>query len=66
LTAGFAASSRAFRWLAFCLWWVTAIGATTVVALDHGRLLDAIGYRRVRFVRDVLRDFAKVAAAVLR
>lgn len=64
LAAGFAASSRAIRWLAFCLWWVTAIGATTVVALDHGRLLDAIGYRRVRFVRDVLRDFAKVAAAV--
>jgi hypothetical protein len=29
-------------------------------------LLEAIGYRRTRFVRDVLADFAKVAIAVLR
>jgi hypothetical protein len=35
-----------------------------VVALDHGPLLDAIGYRRTRFARDVLADFAKVAAEV--
>jgi hypothetical protein len=28
-------------------------------------LLDAIGYRRTRFVRDVFRDFAKVAAEML-
>ena len=44
---------------------MTAIGATLVVALDHGPLLDAIGYRRTRFARDVLADFAKVAAEVL-
>ena len=29
------------------------------------RLLDAIGYRRTRFVRDVLTDFNGLAAAVL-
>ncbi len=52
--------------LAFAFWWLTAIGATVVVAFDHGPLLDAIGYRRTRFIRDVLADFAKVAAAVLR
>jgi hypothetical protein len=37
-----------------------------VVAMDHGPLLDAIGYRRVHFVRDVLSDFAEVVEAVLR
>jgi hypothetical protein len=65
LCAGFADSGTPMRMLAFGLWWVTAIGATAVVALDHGALLDAIGYRRTRFSRDVLADFAKVAAAVL-
>lgn len=64
LQAGFARSGVAARLLAFVLWWCVAIGATTVVAYDHGRLLDAIGYRRTRFIRDVLRDFAKVTAAV--
>ena len=66
LRAGFAASSRAVRTLAFAFWWLTAIGATVVVAYDHGPLLDAIGYRRTRFIRDVLADFAKVVATVLR
>ena len=66
LRAGFARSGAALRSLAFGLWWLTAIGATVVVAMDHGPLLDAIGYRRMRFVRDVLADFAKVAEAVLR
>jgi hypothetical protein len=65
LRAGFADSGAPMRLLAFGLWWMTAIGATTVVAFDHGRLLDAIGYRRSRFIRDVLADFAKVAANVL-
>src|SRR6478672_7473417 len=50
LHAGFEDSPAPLRLLVFGLWWVTAIGATAVVALDHGRLLDAIGYRRTRFV----------------
>jgi len=66
LRAGFDRPGIAVRSLAFGLWWLTAISATVVVAMDHGPLLDAIGYRRVRFVRDVLADFAKVAEAVLR
>jgi hypothetical protein len=66
LRAGFAESRSGARALAFAFWWLTAIGATVVVAFDHGPLLDAIGYRRTRFVRDVLADFAKIAAAVLR
>ncbi len=66
LRAGFATSRIGARALAFAFWWVTAIGATVVVSFDHGPLLDAIGYRRTRFIRDVLTDFAKVVAAVLR
>ena len=66
LRAGFADSGIVVRLLAFKLWWLTAIGATLVVAFDHGPLLDAIGYRRTRFIRDVLADFAKVVANVLR
>jgi hypothetical protein len=66
LRAGFADSGVPMRALAFALWWLTAIGATVVVAMDHGPLLDAIGYRRSRFVRDVLGDFAKLVADVLR
>jgi rubrerythrin len=66
LRAGFAASRIGARALAFAFWWLTAIGAAVVVAYDHGPLLDAIGYRRTRFIRDVLADFAMVAAAVLR
>lgn len=66
LRAGFAQSRAGVRALALVFWWLTAIGATVVVSFDHGPLLDAIGYRRTRFIRDVLSDFAKVAAAVLR
>lgn len=66
LRTGFARSGVALRSLAFGLWWLTAIGATAVVAMDHGPLLDAIGYWRTRFVRDVLGDFAKVIADVIR
>ena len=66
LTAGFAESRVGARALALAFWWLTAVGATVVVAFDHGPLLDAIGYRRSRFIRDVLTDFAKLAAAVLR
>jgi hypothetical protein len=65
LRIGFARSGILARLLAFAFWWTTAIGATVVVAIDHGPLLDAIGYRRTRFVRDVLADFAKVCATVL-
>jgi hypothetical protein len=66
LRDGFARSRVFARALAFAFWWLTAIGATVVVSFDHGPLLDAIGYRRTRFIRDVLTDFAKVVAAVLR
>jgi hypothetical protein len=66
LRAGFAASGFFVRAMAFAFWSLTAIGATVVVAYDHGPLLAAIGYRRMRFVRDVLADFMKVVGFVLR
>lgn len=66
LRAGFAGSRGGLRAMAFAFWWLIAIGATVVVSYDHGALLDAIGYRRIRFIREVLTDFAKVAAAVKR
>jgi hypothetical protein len=66
LRAGYADSRAPVRLLAFGMWWLTAVGATVVVAVDHGRLLDAICYRRTRFIRDVLADFSKVVDAVLR
>jgi hypothetical protein len=66
LRAGFAGSRGGVRAMAFAFWWTTAVAATVVVAFDHGPLLDAVGYRRTRFIRDVLADFAEVAAAVLR
>jgi hypothetical protein len=66
LRVGFDESRLGAKALAFAFWWLTAIGATVVVAFDHGPLLDAIGYRRRRFIRDVLADFARVASAVLR
>jgi hypothetical protein len=65
LHAGFAESAAPLRFVALALWWVVALGATVVVALDHRGVLDAIGYRRARFVRDVLADFARLSTAVL-
>ena len=65
LHAGFADSRTPVRLLGFVLWWVVAVGATVVVAVDHRGVLDAIRYPRTRFVRDVLSDFAGLAAAVM-
>ncbi|MFI5508615.1 ferritin-like domain-containing protein [Mycobacterium sp. NPDC051804] len=65
LHAGFADSPTAVRLLGLGLWWVVAIGATMVVAVDHRGVLDAICYPRTRFVRDVLADFAGLSAAVM-
>jgi len=65
LHAGFAGSSAPLRVLALGLWWLVAVGATVVVAFDHRGVLDAIGYPRIRFIRDVLADFTGLSAAVL-
>lgn len=65
LRDGFADSPAPLRALALGLWWLVAVGATVVVAFDHRGVLDAIGYRRTGFVRDVLGDFARLTAAVM-
>lgn len=65
LHAGFAEAQTPVRLLGLGLWWVVAIGATVVVAVDHRGVLGAIGYPRTLFFRDVLTDFKAQAAAVM-
>lgn len=65
LRASFVGSGAPLRLWAFASWWATAIGATLVVSFDHGGLFDAIGYRRIHFIRDVLTDFSGLAVATL-
>lgn len=47
-------------------WSVLVIGAASVVAMDHGRLLAHLGVPRRRFLRQVLADRRRVAAALFR
>jgi len=65
LRHGFARASAAQRGLCWVLWTLITLGTATVVAIDHGRLLNALGYRRLRFVGDVMNTFLAVAAEVL-
>jgi len=64
LRQGFAATPPAGRVAAAGGWWVLMVGATLVVALDHGRALRVLGVTRRRFVADVLRLFRPMAASV--
>ncbi|MQY16528.1 hypothetical protein SRB5_67270 [Streptomyces sp. RB5] len=48
------------------LWRVLLLGATVVVAADHGGALRRLGLGRVRFVRDVMASSGEVVGAVLR
>jgi hypothetical protein len=65
LRTAFADASTVVRWAVVRLWWVIAVATTAVVAIDHGAVLQAIGYRRRRFAADVFADFAKVVDTVL-
>lgn len=47
-------------------WSVLVVGAAAVVAMDHGRLLAHVGVPRRRFLRQVLSDRRRVAAALFR
>ncbi|WP_430790333.1 ferritin-like domain-containing protein [Actinoplanes sp. G11-F43] len=66
LRQGFAAVPAAGRFAVACGWWTLMVGAVSVVALDHGRALRALGVSRRRFAADVLRLFAPMAGSVLR
>lgn len=64
LRQGFAGTSPGRRVTGAAIWWVLMVGATLVVAADHGRALRVLGVRRTGFVRDVLRLFAPMDRAV--
>ncbi|WP_223885385.1 ferritin-like domain-containing protein [Nocardia colli] len=57
LRVAFAGSSRAARLIPVLLWWVVLIGATVVVAADHGPALRRLGVSRTGFVLDVIALF---------
>lgn len=61
LRAAFAQVSRPARLVVLALWWVTLLGATLVVAVDHGAALRRLGVGRWGFVRDVVVLFAGIA-----
>lgn len=65
LRTGLADAGSLTRTVATAAWWVVAVGTTGVVAVDHGRLLRALGLRRTTFARSVFRDFSGVVSDVL-
>ncbi|WP_109524195.1 MULTISPECIES: hypothetical protein [Nocardia] len=65
LRADFATSSRAVRWMALSAWWTVLVGATIVVAHDHGPALREFGCCRGDFVRQVLGLFRTIAPTAI-
>ncbi|QBS44589.1 ferritin-like domain-containing protein [Nocardia sp. CS682] len=54
LRLAFATASRPARFIPVLLWWIVLIGATVVVAADHGPALRRLGVTRTGFVLDVI------------
>jgi len=65
LARGFATLRSGERPLVLALWTVVAIGATTVLAIDHAPALRACGLRPAAFAREALRGFHRAARATL-
>lgn len=65
LRLGFAATAGPLRALLFVAWWFVAIGATTVVAIDHGAALRTCGLSVGAYWGSALRSFRRTAAAAL-
>ncbi|UGT41143.1 ferritin-like domain-containing protein [Nocardia yamanashiensis] len=64
LRQSFAATTGTVRTLGTCAWWLVFLGATVVVALDHGPALRRLGVSRTRFAAGGLalfRDIVRVA-----
>ncbi|WP_433663997.1 ferritin-like domain-containing protein [Nocardia sp. CA-128927] len=57
LRVAFAKTSPAARLVPVLLWWIVLIGATVVVAADHGPALRRLGVSRTGFVLDVIALF---------
>ncbi|MFH8252996.1 ferritin-like domain-containing protein [Microbacterium sp. B2969] len=65
LRLGFAVTPRAVRALVFAAWWFVAVGAATVVAIDHGAALRICGLPVRTYWGAALRSFRRAAAAAL-
>lgn len=66
LRLGFAGVPGPVRALAFAAWWCVAVGAATVVAIDHGAALRVCGLRVGSYWGAALRSFRRAASAALR
>ena len=66
LRLGFAGLSSPARLAVFVVWWIVAVGAATVVAVDHGAALRACGLSVGHFWGAALRLFRRSATAALR
>jgi hypothetical protein len=64
LRDGFGHLPRTARSALAAAWWVLMLGATCVVAVDHGPALRALGVRRIWFVVDCAGLFRPVVAMV--
>lgn len=65
LRHGFRELSGGLRTVVFAASWVIAVGAATVVAVDHGPALRASGMSRRRFWRSALNSFRVAVASAL-
>ncbi|MFI6043899.1 ferritin-like domain-containing protein [Nocardia sp. NPDC051321] len=57
LRVAFAKTSASARLIPVLLWWIVLVGATMVVAADHGPALRRLGVSRTGFVLDVIALF---------
>jgi hypothetical protein len=65
LRIGFAATPAAGKALVFAAWWLVAVAAATVVAVDHGGALRACGLRPCSYWGSALRSFRLAAGSTL-
>ena len=65
LRGGLAALTTPVRTLVLLLWWVVAVGAATVVAIDHGSALRACGLPVRRYWGAALRSFRRAVEATV-
>jgi hypothetical protein len=65
LRQGFASSGLPTRLAVGLAWWVVALGAATVLTIDHGRALRACGLRPSTAWGGALREFRRNALAAL-
>ncbi|MEU0542037.1 ferritin-like domain-containing protein [Nocardia sp. NPDC005978] len=66
LRLAFAPTPRPVRSVLLLAWWLVLLGATLVVALDHGSALRRLGVTRTDFARDVIALFRDVVAETSR